>query len=126
MKHEIQKLRNDVEMKKESFTEAKRRLDTIVTSCHHKFGETVYDPIVTAGYHISGDPPGTMGVDRQLPMDVPEHVEKRWKRICDICGEIDYTTQTKQEVKHLPIWPEKRKYSHYNFPEEGGYSKLDI
>ena len=130
MKHEIQKLRNDVEMKKESFTEAKKRLDSIVEACQHEFGETIPDHIYHPAYTSPGDPPGTMGVDWRGPCHVNATTEKQWKRICDICGKVEYTQRIKKEVrvKELPEWPDDKKYSgdYFNFPEEGGYSKLDM
>jgi hypothetical protein len=128
MNSDIQKMRNEVEKREREFTAAKKRLDDIVNSCQHKFGETIPDHIVYPGYYSPGDPPGTMGVDRQLPCYVSESVKKRWKRICDICGKIEYTQSVRKEtqIKEFPEWPGERRSSRDNyFPEEGGYSKLD-
>ena len=123
MNPEIQKLRNEVEAKERAFSETKKRLDDIVKSCQHKFGETIPDPIVTPGYFFPGDPPGTCGVDRRPSMYVQERIKPRWKRICDYCGKVEYTEKTREEIKKFPVWPEDRNHSRNNyFPEERRYS----
>ncbi len=104
MNQDIQKLRNEVEAKERAFSETKKRLDDIVKSCQHKFGETIPDHTYREAYRIEGDKPGTMGSDWRGPLDVPAETELRWKRICDYCGKVEYTTQTKQKIEHLPDW----------------------
>ncbi len=110
MKTEIKKLREKVEKAKEEYDSAKQSLDNVVNSCSHQFGPTIPDHIYHPAYTIPGDPPGTMGVDRRGPCYVDAKTEKRWKRICDICGKEEYTTRTKQKVEEFPEWPENRKY----------------
>lgn len=73
--------------------------------CAHDFGPTEYDPVHHEGYHDPGDPPGTMGVDRRLPFDVPPRTDKRWRRECRICGKIEYTTKTDKHVTETPRFP---------------------
>lgn len=71
----------------------------------HIWGEAIYDPIHHPGYHDPGDPSGTMGVDRQLPCDVPARIEKRWTRTCKNCGYIEETTHARQESVDKPVFP---------------------
>lgn len=104
MKPEAKQLRDKVAETQQKLSKLEKDLANLVSSCKHQFSATIYDPIITPAYHISGDPPGTMGVDWQGPMDVPEHVEKRWRITCEYCGETKYTTQIKQEIKEIPDW----------------------
>lgn len=67
----------------------KMELDTIQSRCNHRWGPTTREVARYPGYHISGDPPGTMGVDRQLPMDVPPSEEIWFQRVCLNCGKIE-------------------------------------
>lgn len=53
--------------------------------CNHLFGEMEYVPIIRKGFHSSGDPEGTMGVDRQLPVDIPTTETPQWQRTCTLC-----------------------------------------
>lgn len=110
MKPEIRQLRERVERNEREFLAAKKALDGLVESCMHQFGETIPAHIYTPAYTIAGDPPGTMGVDRRGPCYVEAKTEKRWKRICDLCGKEEYTTQIKQKIEELPAWPEDRRY----------------
>lgn len=80
-------------------------ISKIEKDCRHNWGEAVYDPIRHEGYHDPGDPPGTMGVDRRLPCDVPPRIEKRWKRACKICGYTEETTYARQESVDKPVFP---------------------
>ncbi len=104
MKTEAKQLRDKVTETKKELNRLETSLTNLVRYCKHQFSNTIYDPIITPAYHIKGDPPGTMGADHQFPMDVPEHVEKRWSRTCESCGEIQYTTNTKQKIEYLPDW----------------------
>lgn len=133
MKPEIQKLRSEVEAKERAFSETKKRLDEIIESCKHQFGETIPDHIYHEAYTIPGDPPGTMGVDWRGPCHVNASTEKRWKRICDYCGKTEYTQNIRKEVqvKEFPAWPEDRRNSRTDFfpkdyfEREKGWSYLD-
>lgn len=107
MTQEAKQLREKLEETRKELNKLEKSIEELSRYCKHKFGATTYDPIITPAYHLSGDPPGTMGVDWQGPMDVPEHVEKRWSRVCEYCGEIEYTTNTKQKIEYLPDWGQK-------------------
>ena len=80
-------------------------LSKLEENCDHKYKEPVYEPYETGGYRCEGDPPGTMSVDRQLPFYVPREVHKRWKRECDLCGRVEYTTSIRTETRENPRWP---------------------
>ena len=99
MEQKAKELRNLVDRLQQELSSADKNLKTYVGYCQHNFGKPAYDPICTPAYRIAGDPPGTMGVDWQGPMDVPAQTTKRWKRECGTCGEVQYTTRV-QEVKH--------------------------
>lgn len=43
-----------------------------------------------------------MGVDWRGPTYVEPKTEKRWKRTCRICGEVEYTTKTTTQVTERP------------------------
>lgn len=73
-----------------------------VQNCKHEWTKPVADHIYHAGYRIPGDPPGTMGVDWRGPVDVPSKTENRWRRECEICGEVQYTSDTTKEVTEHP------------------------
>ena len=45
-----------------------------------------------------------MGVDRQLPMDVPREEIPAWKRHCSNCGLEEETRQTRDDVKKVPVF----------------------
>jgi hypothetical protein len=108
MKTEAKQLRDKVAKLEKEFTEAKKDLEQLVGTCQHQFGETLYDPIETPAYTYPGDPPGTMGVDWRGPCHVPAQTEKQWKRICELCGEVEYTKRVKQKTEEEPDWPQGR------------------
>lgn len=108
MKPEAADLRTKVEQLKKQLSEAEEGLEGLVRTCQHKFSETVYNPIYTPAYTSPGDPPGTMGVDWQGPVYVESKTEDRWSRTCNSCGEKQYTTQVKKEIKKIPAWPGDR------------------
>jgi len=111
MNSEIKQLREKVELLKGKYDSAKQTLDRIIESCNHNFGPTISDHIYRPAYTIPGDPPGTMGVDRRGPCYVDAKTEKRWKRICELCGQVEYTSKIKQIINELPEWPENKRYS---------------
>ena len=88
-------LRDKIAKLQKELTESKNRLSTIVSTCQHQYGKPIYDPVHTEAYTIPGDPPGTMGVDWRGPVHVPAKTEEKWKRICELCGHIQYTEKTK-------------------------------
>ncbi len=102
---DVRELREKVELLRKELSKAETGLESVVRSCPHKFGETVYDPIYAPEYTVPGDKPGTMGVDWQGPVYVPARTEARWRRTCGSCGETQYTSDTKEKVKKIPSWP---------------------
>ena len=72
--------------------------------CSHSWGEAEYVPEHIEGYYSPGDPEGTMGVDRQLPMSVPSRTIPKWKRTCNVCGKVEITDRTKTVTTEKPAW----------------------
>jgi len=97
-------LRREVARIKELYEQAKQQLETAEESCKHDYTEPLYDPIVHEAFHSPGDSEGTMGVDRQLPMDVPRREVPRWYRECRRCGKEEWTERTREEVKRVPLF----------------------
>ena len=87
-------LRQRIVDQERQVAEAELELKRIEDSCDHKWNDPVYTPERHEGYRIPGDPPGTMGVDRQLPMDVPAKTIPKWTRTCPKCGKTEVTTKT--------------------------------
>jgi hypothetical protein len=90
-------LRHEIATTEERLIGLKSRLDQIERSCQHKWDKVKYDPIFHPGYQIQGDPPGTMGIDRQGPMWVNAETIKQWSRMCTNCGKIETTQHTRKE-----------------------------
>lgn len=104
MKPDVRKLLDDIFVAERKYSGLKTQLEAQRRVCQHKWGAVVYDPIVTQAYTLPGDPPGTMGVDRQLPCYVPRREEARWKRECSECGEVEYTFNTQDKVEKIPVF----------------------
>ncbi len=96
------RLRIEIENLQKDIRDAQGSLKRIEDTCQHNWSPTKADHIYHEGYHDPGDPPGTMGVDRQLPMDVPAKTIERWKRVCLRCGKTEYTKRTEDEVTKIP------------------------
>jgi hypothetical protein len=94
--NETQRLENEMQELEDSLKRKRGQLDSVHRACPHQWGTIVYDPIVREGYHDPGDPPGTMGIDRRLPFDVPSQTTKQWKRTCGKCGKVEKTQRTKK------------------------------
>lgn len=103
-KSEILRLESEIHSSQTALDQQKERLNRIREACQHVFGPTVADHIYHKGYHLPEDPPGTMGVDRQLPMDVPARTERQWKRVCELCAKIEYTQRVIKNVSETPKW----------------------
>jgi hypothetical protein len=91
-------LRRDIAAAQAQVESLQARLDRIVRECKlkgHSWGETKFEPIEHKGYNFAGDPPGTMGVDRQLPCYIPPSTTKQWSRTCANCGHKETTQSTK-------------------------------
>lgn len=102
MTNEIQKLRADIIELKDRLRTMEGYLNHRIKGCQHEWSPTETAFIYEKGYTIPGDPPGTMGVDWRGPCYVEPKTTKRWKRTCQICGEIQYTEHTTQEVIEHP------------------------
>lgn len=107
MNKDFIKLRDDAGNARLEYEKASARLTSAVRNCVHQWGKVEAAHIYTPGYTIPGDPPGTMGVDWRGPVDVPSKTEYRWKRVCSICGEIQYTSSTEDEVIKHPKFYER-------------------
>lgn len=84
------------------FTESRLRtlreqLESAERNCRHRWGAVQYVPDERKGYQFAGDPPGTMGVDRQLPCYIPAQTTPKWSRMCLDCGKEQTTTRTTQK-----------------------------
>lgn len=104
MNAEAQRIRRELAETRLVYDKAVQALRNLEATCHHNWGPTTDDRIYHKAYHIPGDPPGTMGVDRELPMDVPARTENRWKRVCEHCGLTEHTQKTKPHTTHEPIF----------------------
>ena len=104
MKPEIAELRRQEDMFARQAEIARLKLAAVVRDCPHKWGKTEYVPEYHEGYRTEGDPVGTCGVDWRGPIDVPSKTIPKWRRVCEYCGEVDETTNTKQQVTNLPAW----------------------
>lgn len=100
----VQAFRAEVVRLENELMSAKIRLAEAELRCCHAWSKPAYDPIIHEAYHIAGDPPGTMGVDRQLPMDVPRQEIPRWKRTCSSCGITETTQQIREDIKKVPVF----------------------
>ena len=86
-----------------------QELERLERSCPHRWTKAKYDPIRTPGFQTAGDPPGTMGVDRQLPMWIPPTTTDRWTRECLECGKVEETRDTQViEVLKTPVFHSRR------------------
>jgi hypothetical protein len=102
LKQVRQKLNTEIEQLNQNLREKEYLLNAIDKKCSHMWGETIPDHIEHKAHTIPGDPPGTMGVDWRGPINVPAKTEERWKRICKICGKIEYSKETTEQVIHAP------------------------
>ena len=100
----VTKLKQNIASAKTDLESLERGLETIQKSCQHLWTVVKYDPIIHKAYRIHGDAPGTMGVDWQGPMDVPEKEVPRWTRECKLCGLEQATTTTRDDVRKVPVF----------------------
>lgn len=98
----IAELRKQADDAQRALEGATREIRRIQAECRHQWSEPIYDPIVHEGYADPGDPPGTMGVDRRLPLIVPRSERKRWRRYCPLCDLTQYTDRTDAQVRERP------------------------
>ena len=97
-----QALRNKVAQLKQDLATAERELAYKVSICNHDWSKPEADHIYEKGYRIDGDPVGTMGIDWRGPTYVDAKTTKRWKRTCRHCDEVQYTSNTTQEITEHP------------------------
>lgn len=86
--------------------EAARQLEEDRAACNHQWDNPngIFSPERRKGYTIPADPPGTMGVDWRPAIHVPAETIQKWTRTCKICGLVEETTETEEEVVHHPRW----------------------
>lgn len=89
---------------KEKLTRAETKLANAERDCRHDWTKPEADNIYRESYTIPGDRPGTMGVDFRGPCYVPAETTYRWKRTCTICGKMEHTQRTKENVTHTPTF----------------------
>lgn len=104
MANVVQALRVDISRLEEQLKRKQHELACAVRNCPHDWTPIEAAHIYHKGYTIEGDPPGTMGVDWRGPFYVEPKTEKRWKRTCRRCGEVEYTTKIKQEMTEHPTF----------------------
>lgn len=107
----FEKKRGEIEFARIQLGRLQRDLQEMEAACPHNHDpsnwKVEYTPERIEGYHCPGDPPGTMGVDRQLPFDVPAKTIEKWTRKCKLCGKTEVTQQTRDvvtPVKKEPRW----------------------
>jgi len=101
---EVRKLTGEIAGLQAALDTKRAALRRIQTTCKHRWSEPMYTPNIQEGYQIHGDPPGTMGVDRQLPMYVPRKETPRWTRCCNECYIAQVTEKTRDDVKKVPVF----------------------
>lgn len=102
MKINIHQLRTEVENCQFALNKATAKLNDVIESCTHNWSDPVSAHEYIPGYTILGDPPGTCGVDWRGPCYVDARIIKKWKRQCEICGEVQLTENITQEVIEHP------------------------
>jgi hypothetical protein len=96
-------MRRDEEIKREiekldrQKRELEQELSQFQTACKHDF-TVEYTPDRQEARTFTGDPPGTMGIDRQLPFSVPAKTFPKWTRTCKNCGKQQETLLLKNVV----------------------------
>jgi len=98
------RLKREIAQGAENLKSKKRELERLSANCRHEWGPTETAFIHHKGYTIPGDALGTMGVDHRGPFYVSPKTDKRWKRVCTKCGEIDYTTSVNKTTVETPKW----------------------
>jgi hypothetical protein len=101
LEQEITRLKADLQ-------EHEASLQGLQSRCIHQWGETRYTPDIREGYQDPGDPVGTMGVDWRGPMYVPRQETPRWSRRCSECGLVQQTERTRDQIKKVPEFSERR------------------
>ncbi len=93
---------------KEELQGTELSLQGLQSRCPHRWDQVKYTPEIHEGYRDPGDPPGTMGVDWRGPMWVPRQETPRWTRICLDCGKKEVTERTRDDIKKVPVFNDRR------------------
>ncbi len=102
MKLDIAEKRNLVTRLKEDLARAEANLNNEIRNCSHNWSPAIAAHIYEKAYTIPGDPPSYGGVDHWFDCYVPAREQKRWKRICVNCGEVQYTSNTNKQITETP------------------------
>ncbi len=97
-------LRHAIDTHTYELNRAKEQLADALRNHTHEWSNPIADHIYEKAYTIPGDPPGTMGVDWRGPTYVEARTIKRWKRVCPVCGEMEYTSKVIQQVTEEPTF----------------------
>lgn len=98
----VSRLEAEFEKARQQLEAGRSELRRLEATCPHQWSQPISAHIRHEGYTIPGDPPGTMGVDWRGPTDVPPRTEERWKRVCDVCGKEEFTSQTTSQTVRTP------------------------
>lgn len=75
-----------------------------IATCKHSFGKVEYDPYVTQepyGYKLEGHGSDVYSV----PEGYRAVTKDRWKRVCTVCGYIQYTEKRERIVTDSCLQP---------------------
>jgi len=97
LKQQADELQKQAQELQRQATAKLAQANEIRNKCMHKWEAYTYDPIITKGYTVPGDPPGTMGIDHRNAFYVEGTTTPRWKRRCSQCGYEQTTKITKLE-----------------------------
>lgn len=97
-------LRTEIVQLEQQLYKKRLALEHLTRNCRHDWMATVYDPEITPAGSSDGDPVGTMGIDRQLPHSWPETRKDRWKRMCPLCGAVEYTYTARVLTSKEPVF----------------------
>ena len=110
---EPSELRRDLRQARKRVESLECLVRELEAQCSHDW-DVQYTPVHHKGYADPGDPPGTMGVDRLLPYNVPSRDEDMWVRTCRKCGKSQVTERWKMQTRKsaletverkVPLWP---------------------
>lgn len=97
-------LKREILLKQGELDRMRQALAAKQRNCQHVWDAIKYTPDIREGYQDPGDPPGTMGVDRRLPMYVPRQETPKWTRTCKLCDLSEVTTSTRDDVRKVPVF----------------------
>jgi len=99
-----EELEKRIEKAEREIRVCKEELYRIDRGCPHSWSGPFEAHIHHNSYVIPGDDPGAMGVDRRESCYVPAKIDKRWKRVCTVCGKIECTSKMTEKIESVPIW----------------------